>query len=61
MKTIHYGPTILIDGADATTLSIGETVTFINWGNLVIKSINKDKGGQVVSIDATPNLENTVS
>lgn len=36
-----YGPSIFIDGADAELLKEGETVTFINWGNLVIQKINK--------------------
>jgi bifunctional glutamyl/prolyl-tRNA synthetase len=37
IKKVWYGPRVLIDGADANSLSIGENVTFINWGNLVIK------------------------
>ena len=41
MKDVWYGPKVLIDGADAETLREGETVTFINWGNLNIKSIKR--------------------
>ena len=40
-KQVWYGPKVYIDGADAETLSQGEVVTFINWGNLIIKSINR--------------------
>lgn len=41
MKDVWYGPQVLIEGADAETLSEGEVVTFINWGNLIITKINK--------------------
>ncbi len=41
MKSVWYGNKVYIDGADAETLSVSETVTFINWGNLIIKKINK--------------------
>jgi len=40
-KKIWYSGKVFIDGADAETLSPGEMVTFINWGNLVVKSINR--------------------
>ncbi|XP_064604056.1 bifunctional glutamate/proline--tRNA ligase-like [Liolophura sinensis] len=59
MKSVWYGPKILIDGADAQVLKEGEIVTFINWGNLKIKAIKRDKSGAVESIDAVLNLENT--
>ncbi|XP_050407010.2 bifunctional glutamate/proline--tRNA ligase [Patella vulgata] len=58
-KTVWYGPKIYIDGADAKVIKEGETVTFINWGNLVIKSIKKDTKGNVTSIEADLNLDNT--
>ncbi len=38
MKKVWYGPRVLVEGADAETFSEGETVTFINWGNLIITS-----------------------
>uniref|UniRef100_A0AAX7UYD9 WHEP-TRS domain-containing protein n=1 Tax=Astatotilapia calliptera TaxID=8154 RepID=A0AAX7UYD9_ASTCA len=41
MKEVWYGPRVLIEGADAETFTEGETVTFINWGNLIITKINK--------------------
>lgn len=41
MKEVWYGPTVLVEGADAETFSEGEMVTFINWGNLIITKINK--------------------
>lgn len=41
MKEVWYGPRVLIEGADAETFTEGETITFINWGNLIITKINK--------------------
>ena len=40
-KKVWYTGKVLIDGADAETLSVGEMVTFINWGNLVVKAVNR--------------------
>ncbi|XP_043917515.1 bifunctional glutamate/proline--tRNA ligase isoform X9 [Protopterus annectens] len=57
-KSVWYGPKVLIDGADAETLSEGEMVTFINWGNLNIIKINRNAQGKIVSLDAKLNLAN---
>ncbi|CAL9701168.1 unnamed protein product [Knipowitschia caucasica] len=59
MKEVWYGPRVLIEGADAETFSVGEVVTFINWGNLIITKINKASDGKVLSMEARLNLENT--
>ena len=56
-KTVWRGPTVLIDGADAEVLKEGENTTFINWGNVTIDKVNKE-GNKVVSVDATPDLDN---
>ncbi|XP_077138362.1 bifunctional glutamate/proline--tRNA ligase isoform X2 [Ranitomeya variabilis] len=58
VKSVWYGPRVLIEGADAETLSEGETVTFINWGNLIITKIHRDSSGKITSLDAQLNLEN---
>ncbi|XP_073409433.1 bifunctional glutamate/proline--tRNA ligase-like isoform X3 [Dendrobates tinctorius] len=58
MKSVWYGPRVLIEGADAETLSEGEMVTFINWGNLIITKIHRDSSGKITSLDAQLNLEN---
>ena len=41
MKPVWYGARVLIEKDDADHFTVGETVTFINWGNLVIKHIDK--------------------
>ncbi|XP_017281365.1 bifunctional glutamate/proline--tRNA ligase isoform X2 [Kryptolebias marmoratus] len=58
MKEVWYGPRVLVEGADAETFTEGETVTFINWGNLIITKINKGADGKVVSMEARLNLDN---
>uniref|UniRef100_A0A673BPB4 Bifunctional glutamate/proline--tRNA ligase n=1 Tax=Sphaeramia orbicularis TaxID=375764 RepID=A0A673BPB4_9TELE len=58
MKEVWYGPQVMIEGADAETLSEGEVVTFINWGNIIITKINKGADGKVVSMEGRLNLDN---
>lgn len=43
MKKVWVGPRVLIDYADAEVLKEGENTTFINWGNLLIKKINRQE------------------
>ncbi|XP_006812505.1 bifunctional glutamate/proline--tRNA ligase-like [Saccoglossus kowalevskii] len=58
-KKVYFSSKVFIEGADAATLSEEEIVTFINWGNIIIKTITKDDSGKVTSIGAKLNLENT--
>ncbi|KAM9564591.1 bifunctional glutamate/proline--tRNA ligase isoform 2-T2 [Guaruba guarouba] len=58
LKPVWYGSRVLIEGADAETLTEGEVVTFINWGNITITKLNRNSNGKIVSIDAKLNLEN---
>nr|XP_028580449.1 LOW QUALITY PROTEIN: bifunctional glutamate/proline--tRNA ligase [Podarcis muralis] len=58
LKSVWYSPKVLVEGADAETLTEGEMVTFINWGNITITKIHKNSAGKITSIDAKLNLEN---
>ncbi|NWW92583.1 SYEP ligase, partial [Rhynochetos jubatus] len=58
LKPVWYGSRVLIEGADAETLTEGEVVTFINWGNITITKLNRNSRGKIESIDAKLNLEN---
>ena len=40
-KEVSYAPRVFIEGADAQTLCEDETVTLINWGNVVITKLNR--------------------
>ncbi|XP_041970133.1 bifunctional glutamate/proline--tRNA ligase [Aricia agestis] len=57
-KTVWVSKRLLIDQVDAKTLKEGENATFINYGNIMIHKIHRDKDGTVTSIDGTPNLDN---
>ncbi|KAK3924680.1 Bifunctional glutamate/proline--tRNA ligase [Frankliniella fusca] len=57
VKKVWVGPRVLIDYADAEVLKEGENTTFINWGNMLIKKINR-KGGRIESVEAEANLDN---
>ena len=41
MKEVWYSKNVLIDGADAETLVDGETVTLLNWGNVVVTKVTR--------------------
>lgn len=43
---------------DATLFKEGDTVTFINWGNMKVANIRKDDAGDIVSIEADLDLDN---
>ncbi|XP_076833600.1 bifunctional glutamate/proline--tRNA ligase isoform X2 [Brachyhypopomus gauderio] len=59
MKQVWYGPKVFVEGADAETFAEGETVTFINWGNIIISKIHRDSSGAISSLEGRLNLENT--
>ncbi|KAM6405370.1 bifunctional glutamate/proline--tRNA ligase isoform 6-T6 [Pluvialis apricaria] len=58
LKPVWYGSRVLIEGADAETLTEGEVVTFINWGNIIITKLHRNSSGKIVSMDAKLNLDN---
>jgi bifunctional glutamyl/prolyl-tRNA synthetase len=57
VKKVYYSKTVLIDEADAITFKEGEIVTFMEWGNVTIKRINK-KDDKIESIDGQLDLDN---
>ncbi|XP_071527689.1 bifunctional glutamate/proline--tRNA ligase isoform X2 [Panulirus ornatus] len=58
MKTVWTGPHVFIEAADAAELKEGQNATFINWGNILIKKINK-VNGKIQSVETEPNLADT--
>ncbi|OWK50738.1 Bifunctional glutamate/proline--tRNA ligase [Lonchura striata] len=58
LKPVWYSSRVLIEGADAETLTEGEVVTFINWGNIIITKLNRNSSGKILSINAKLNLDN---
>ncbi|VDK31524.1 unnamed protein product [Anisakis simplex] len=60
-KEIWYAGTIYVERIDANEMKIGDTVTFINWGNMKIADVRKDKNGKIEGISADLDLDNKVS
>ena len=56
-KKVRVSSNILIEKVDAEALVEGQNATFINWGNLLIRKVKKEKG-HVVGVEASLNLEN---
>ncbi|GFU46023.1 hypothetical protein NPIL_628681 [Nephila pilipes] len=57
-KKIFVGPRLLVDDFDAKAMKMGENVTFINWGNLLITEISKKVNGDIECVKAKLNLDN---
>ena len=51
------GRQLLIDREDADQMKVGESVTFVNWGNMRITEIKKDAAGVVQELCAQLNLD----
>lgn len=47
MKNVLYQKEILVEGADADSFDLDETVTFMDWGNMKIKS--RDAEGNLIA------------
>ena len=41
LKTVWYGAKVWVEQEDAKDFAVGENVTFINWGNLLIKNVTR--------------------
>ena len=40
-KEVWYSQKIFVEGADAETLQEGETVTLLNWGNVLVTKVTR--------------------
>ncbi|KAG0254571.1 hypothetical protein BG011_005647 [Mortierella polycephala] len=56
-KRTAYGPTIWMDQADCKELELNEEVTFMDWGNAFIRSIEKNAEGVVTAVNAELHLD----
>jgi len=57
-RNVWTSKKVYVEEEDAALFKEGENVTFINWGNIKINSVQK-KDGKVVSISGTTNLDDT--
>ncbi|CAJ2630537.1 unnamed protein product [Trifolium pratense] len=59
-KATTYAKRIWIDYADAKSISTGEEVTLMDWGNAIVKEVEKDQDGNVIGLSGVLHLEGSV-
>lgn len=59
-KATTYTNRIWLDQADARSISAGEEVTLMDWGNAIVKEIEKDQEGNVTRLSGVLHLEGSV-
>jgi glutamyl-tRNA synthetase len=59
-KATVFTKRIWLDLADATTVSEGEEVTLMDWGNAYIRKIERDQDGNVTGLKGELHLEGSV-
>lgn len=59
-KATTYTKSIWIDHADAASVSVGEEITLMDWGNAIIKEVKKDPDGNVTQLMGGLHLEGSV-
>eukprot|EP00268_Persea_americana_P062378 TRINITY_DN79948_c0_g1_i1.p1 TRINITY_DN79948_c0_g1~~TRINITY_DN79948_c0_g1_i1.p1 ORF type:complete len:734 (-),score=153.77 TRINITY_DN79948_c0_g1_i1:276-2477(-) len=59
-KATTYTKNIWIDYADAASVSVGEEITLMDWGNSIIKEIKKDQDGNITHLMGVLHLEGSV-
>jgi len=59
-KCTTYTRNIWIDRADAVMISVDEEVTLMDWGNAIIKQIQRDEAGNVVHLMGILHLGGSV-
>lgn len=57
MKKSVYSNRILIASEDANELEDNEEITMMDWGNMIVKSIEKDAAGKVKAVSVVLNLQ----
>ncbi|KAJ0800642.1 putative glutamate--tRNA ligase [Helianthus annuus] len=59
-KATTFTKKIWLEHADATTISVGEEITLMDWGNAIVKEINKGPDGIVTELVGVLHLEGSV-
>ncbi|KAK1317991.1 hypothetical protein QJS10_CPA05g00040 [Acorus calamus] len=59
-KATTYTKKIWIEYADASSVSIDEEITLMDWGNAIIRGIEKDQDGNVTHMTGTLHLKGSV-
>jgi hypothetical protein len=59
-KATTMTSTIWLDQVDAASISEGEEVTLMDWGNCIVRSIAKDADGKVTGLTGELHLAGSV-
>ncbi|KAG2694083.1 hypothetical protein I3760_08G124700 [Carya illinoinensis] len=59
-KCTTYSKRILIDHSDAESISVDEEITLMDWGNAIVKGIEKDQDGHITQLTGVLHLEGSV-
>uniref|UniRef100_A0A6N2LKR2 glutamate--tRNA ligase n=1 Tax=Salix viminalis TaxID=40686 RepID=A0A6N2LKR2_SALVM len=59
-KATTYTNRIWVDHADAELISVNEEITLMDWGNAIVKEIEKDQNGKVTHLSGVLHLEGSV-
>uniref|UniRef100_A0A914LCB3 glutamate--tRNA ligase n=1 Tax=Meloidogyne incognita TaxID=6306 RepID=A0A914LCB3_MELIC len=58
-KDVWFGKELFIEQIDANSMKPGDSVTFVNWGNMrIVNVIRDDKTGKVINVEAELDLDN---
>ncbi|KAJ7973188.1 Glutamate--tRNA ligase [Quillaja saponaria] len=59
-KATTFTNRIWIDHADAESISVDEEVTLMDWGNAIVKAIERDQDGNITQLTGVLHLEGSV-
>ncbi|KAF6171212.1 hypothetical protein GIB67_001927 [Kingdonia uniflora] len=59
-KSTTFTKRIWLDYVDASSVSIGEEITLMDWGNTTIKDVGRDEEGNVIHLTGELHLEGSV-
>jgi len=59
-KIITYSSTIFLENKDAATVKVNEEITLMDWGNVIIDSIEKNESNDAVKMVGHLHLEGSV-
>ncbi|KAL9378785.1 hypothetical protein Peur_027267 [Populus x canadensis] len=59
-KATTYTNRIWIDHANAESISVNEEITLMDWGNAIVKEIEKDQDGKVTHLSGVLHIEGSV-
>ncbi|EGC35109.1 hypothetical protein DICPUDRAFT_98001 [Dictyostelium purpureum] len=56
-KKVTFSNTLLLEQDDCVNIKDGEEVTLMNWGNAIVRTVERNDKGQVVSMQGELHLE----